>query len=193
MPKINNKKFYSCAIERYGVSARGLNWTSTKTQIIRFDVILECLPNILSEFTIADAGCGFGDFYKYLQDKKRSIKKYIGIDSLNEMCLIALQMTNQEIMLLDVCKESLPNVDYYVCSGALNILTPFEAYQFIQNCYNSSNIGFIFNVLHGDKKSDTYNYMTTQKIEKLARDLNVKKLILRDGYLEHDITVGFMK
>lgn len=193
MPKIDNKKFYSCAIKKYGITARGLNWLSTNKQLIRFNVILNILPKSLSDFTVVDAGCGFGDFYNYLQDNNIIIKKYIGIDSIDEMCNIASKNTAQRIILADVCKDALPPAHYYICSGALNILTPFETYQFIQNCYNSSELGFIFNILNGTTKSDTYNYVTTAKIKEMAKELNVGKLILRDDYLQNDITVGFIK
>jgi hypothetical protein len=48
-------------------------------------------------------------------------------------------------------------------------------------------------VLHGKKKSETYNYITTPQIEQMAKELGVKKVILRDDYMQDDITVLFLK
>jgi len=193
VPRIDSEKFYTSAIEKFGTTARGVNWASRENQTLRFDAILELLPNDLSSFTLADAGCGFGDFYLYLKKKKRLPKNYIGIDSVADMYSIASQNTAQEILNADICKDSLPNADYYICSGALNVLTPFETHLFIQNCYKSSKVAFIFNALHGSKASETYNYLSTTTIKELAISLDVKELFFKEGYLEDDITVGFLR
>lgn len=193
MPKINNKKFYSCAIDKYGTTARGLNWNSTQKQLIRFDIILDILPQEVSTFTLIDAGCGFGDFYHYLKDKNRDVKTYIGIDSLYNMCQIAIKSTNQKIIMADICIDTIPNVDYCICSGALNILTPFETHLFIKNCYNSSTKAFIFNALYGDKESKIYNYLTKEYILNIAEELKVMQVHFYEGYLNNDITVAFVR
>jgi SAM-dependent methyltransferase len=192
MPRINNEKFYTNAIKLHGQSARGLNWTSSAHQSIRFDKILELLPKDLSSSVVVDAGCGFGDFYLHLRANGRTPHKYIGIDSLKEMCELASRKTDQEIQNRDICKDKLPAADYYICSGALNILTPFETVQFIQNCYKASKKGFIFNVLHGDKESDTYNYLSTHTIKNIAQELKVNRVIMQEDYLENDITCMFI-
>lgn len=193
MPKIDSEKFYTSAIAKFGISAKGVNWASKKNQTLRFDAILKLLPDDLNHFTLVDAGCGFGDFYLYLEKKKKLPKRYIGIDSVQEMYSIASQNTAQEILNADICKDSLPNADYYICSGALNVLTPFETYLFIQNCYMSSKIAFIFNALHGDKKSETYNYLSTLTIKEIATTLKVKETLFESAYMEDDITVGFIR
>lgn len=193
MPKVDNKTFYSSAIEKYGVTAKGVNWYSKESQKLRFDIILDMLPQDLSGYSIADAGCGFGDLYLYMIKKKKTPKEYIGIDSLDEMYAIALNNTGCEIIVADICKDLLPCKDFYVCSGAMNVLESFETHLFIRNCFSSCGIGFIFNVLHGEKNSPTYNYMTTKEITQIAQDLGVKSVFLRDDYMDDDITVLFLK
>lgn len=193
MPRIDNRAFYINAIKLHGETPRGLNWTSSAHQSLRFDKIVELLPEDISSLSIADAGCGFGDFYHYLINNTKTPQKYIGIDTLQEMCEIATRNTAQEILCRDICKEELPLADYYVCSGALNILTHFESVQFIQNCYRASNKGFIFNLLHGEKESDTFNYLSNKQIQKIAKDLAVTAIVEQAGYLENDITLHFVK
>jgi SAM-dependent methyltransferase len=191
MPRIDSEKFYTSAIETHGVSAKGVNWISKETQEIRFDVILSMLPKTID--SIVDAGCGFGDFYLYMKKKKREPKKYTGIDSLTDMYSIASKRTAQEIIIADICKDTIPHSDYYVCSGAMNILNIFETHLFIRNCFSASKNGFIFNILHGTKKSETYNYTTKGEIEKIAKELGVKNMKIKDTYMKNDITVGFFK
>jgi len=189
MPRIDSQKFYKSAISVHGISAQGVNWTSQKTQELRFDILLSLLPQNLN--SLADAGCGFGDLYKYMKEKKRTPLSYIGIDSLQKMCTIASKRTQKEILLADITKDILPNADYYVCSGAMNILHPFETQLFIRNCFNASRYGFIFNILLGDEQSNTYNYISKDKIQKIAKGLNVIRVETRDDYMKNDITVGF--
>jgi len=193
MPKIDSEKFYTSAIEMYGTTARGVNWASQKNQRLRFQTILKLLPDDLRLFTLADAGCGFGDFYSYLLKKREGVGRYLGIDNHIDMTSITAKKTAQEVLNADICRDTLPKSDYYICSGALNVLTPFETRLFIANCYKSSKQAFIFNVLHGDKESQTYNYLTTQKIKIIAQELQVNKVVFESGYLEDDITVGFYR
>ncbi len=189
MPRINSKQFYTSAISMYGTSPKGVNWTSQQTQELRFDVLLSLLPNTID--SLVDAGCGFGDFYLYMKKKKRLPSNYLGIDSLVQMQSIASHKTQKEILLADVTKDSIPHADYYVCSGAMNILQSFETHLFIRNCFNASRQGFVFNLLYGEKKSQTYNYVTRSQIDKIAQSLNVTRVETRDDYMQNDITVGF--
>ena len=193
MPRIDSEKFYESAINMHGVTAQGLNWSSKLKQELRFEVILELLPSHLKTLNIGDAGCGFGDFYLFMQKLQNEPLYYLGIDSLVDMYSIASDRTAQEILIADITKEPLPSMDWYICSGALNVLTKFESYQFISNCFKSSKKGFIFNTLYGDKKSETYNYLTMQDIETLAKELNVRDITFKEGYIENDITLRFLK
>ena len=193
MPKIDNKTFYSSAIEMYGITAKGVNWHSKESQNLRFEIILKMLPKEMSEYSVADAGCGFGDLYLYMQKKKRMPKEYIGIDALIDMYSIASERTGCEIVVADICKEELPSADFYICSGAMNVLNDFETHLFMQNCFNSCKVGFLFNVLYGDKESETYNYLTRAKIEKIATELGVSEVIFKDDYMQDDVTVMFKK
>ncbi len=193
MPKIDNDKFYTSAIEKFGSTARGVNWASRANQLLRFKELTKYLPKNMQNYSLVDAGCGFGHLYHYLEKKSLTPKRYIGLDSVLDMYSIASEETAQEIIYLDICKESIPKADYYLCSGALNVLTKFETYLFIRNCYNASKKAFIFNALHGEKQSETYNYLSTKEIENLAKELNVGSLKYHHNYMENDITVIMSK
>ncbi|MFT5659847.1 MAG: SAM-dependent methyltransferase [Sulfurimonas sp.] len=189
MPRIDSEQFYHSSIKKHGRSAQGVNWVSQETQELRFDIILDMLPNKID--SLADAGCGFGDFFTYLQYATTKCNKYIGIDSLVEMCTIATENTKEEIILANITVDVLPSCEYYICSGAMNILNSFETHMFIQNCLQASEKAFIFNILCGNKESDRFNYITANKIKKIAKSLGVKRIEMRDDYMNNDITVGF--
>jgi len=191
MPKIDNEKFYTSAIQKYGTTAKGVNWASSSTQKIRFKIILELLPKNLSTFSLIDAGCGFGDLYTYMQKKALLPKSYIGVDAIEDMYTIASENTGCEIIIADITQDEIPSADFIVCSGAMNTFERFETHLFISKCFKASNIGFVFNILHGTKDSETYNYFSTKDIQTIAKDLNVARVEFKTGYLEDDISVGF--
>jgi len=193
MPRINDKLFYSNAIKKHGLTPKGVCWLSHTHQTLRFDIILSFLPKDISSSSLVDIGCGFGDFYRYLQIQRKLPISYTPIDNIQQMCDITQQNFKIRALKLDATKDKLPNSDYYICSGALNILTPFEVVLFIQNCYRSSKKAFIFNTLYGNKKSETYNYMKKEDIRDIATSLNVKKIVYEQNYLDNDITVGFYR
>lgn len=193
MPKINNHTFYIAALRAHGVSARGVHWADEQKQQLRFEIILDLLGDDVSTSTLVDAGCGFGDFYLYLQSRGTMPQRYIGVDVIEEFCDLARDRTEQQILCHDLSRAGVKSQDYVICSGALNILTPFETHLFIQNCYNSAKIGFVFNALYGDKKSATYNYLTKETIEMMAKKLDVGKIVYKEGYIKNDITVGFFR
>lgn len=192
MPRVNNEQFYAASLRKHGVSAQGVQWRSVENQRIRFEQIVSMILREGETLRIVDAGCGFGDLYRYLVPIAGERLHYIGLDSYSVMAEIARKRTQGEIRCLDVLHDPLPMADYYVCSGALNILTPYESHRFIRRCFEASERGFVFNFLEGSDESETYNYLHARTIEALARDLNAR-CVLKRGYLKDDCTAAFYK
>ena len=193
MARINSEKFYKNAIKKHGISPQGVCWIDSARQQMRFDVLHSFLPKDLSSSSIVDAGCGFGDLYHFFKNNQNLPQKYIGIDAVSEMCVLAKEQTHQEIIKANILRAELPSADYYLCSGAMNILTRFETTLFIRKCFEASKKGFIFNVLYGNRESEIYNYLNKKALEDIAKELGVKEISFRDDYLENDITMGFFK
>lgn len=193
MPRINNEKFYLSALKAHGMSPKGVHWHSKESQYKRFETLLSLLKEDITTKSIVDAGCGFGDFFYFLQESHAMPKSYTGIDAIAAMCAIAKEQTQSAILHLDILKHPLPQADYYFCSGAMNILTSYESFLFIKNSFMACNEAFFFNVLHGTKESKTYNYMTKERLEEIAKELGAWHVEFREGYLEGDISVGFYK
>lgn len=190
MSRVDTTVFYDASIRQYGISARGVQWRSKASQEIRFDQLLKLLPSDASE--IMDVGCGFGDLYLYLPKQNRENLSYKGIDILEKMVGEARNRTNQTIEQCDALKDPLPHAEFYVCSGAMNILTRYESHQFIQRCYAASKRGFIFNFLEGKDRSHIYNYLLACDVEALGKSLGAR-MEWRQGYFESDCTVAFYK
>jgi len=189
MSRIDNEKFYTAAIKKHGDSSRGVHWNSKHSQETRFKVLLSCIDD--ENFSIVDAGCGFGDLYLYLRDEDVKFNSYKGLDLCEDMVKIAKEKTGQEIQINNICRDSLPKADYYFCSGAMNVLSRFDTYLFIRNCYEASNKGFVFNLLMGEDDSLVYNHFYPHELQDLFDELGAE-VIIKKGYLAHDFTV-FMK
>lgn len=190
MSRTDNATFYHASIAEYGLDARGVHWHSTYAQEIRFDQLLALLPSNVQ--SIVDAGCGFGDLYWYMSDQQRASMEYVGLDALEVMVHEAQIRTAKTIYQCDILNDLLPTGDFYLCSGALNILTRYEAHRFIRRCYDASDRGIIFNFLEGEDTSKTYNYFQVNQIEALGRHLGAR-LKFRTGYYKDDCTVAFYK
>ncbi|MDF1881182.1 class I SAM-dependent methyltransferase [Sulfurimonas sp. MAG313] len=190
MSRIDNETFYTAAIKKHGQDSKGVHWNSLHSQYTRFKVLLSFIQE--ENFSLVDAGCGFGDLYFYMQDENVPFSSYKGLDLCASMVNIAQEKTKQEILECNICTDTLPQADYYICSGAMNILTRFDTFLFIQNCYKASIKGFVFNLLMGEDDSLVYNHFYPKELQnlfdKLGAEVSVKK-----GYLKHDFTVFLKK
>lgn len=189
MSRDKNSRFYTTSLKKYGLTCKALHWNSQESQETRFKVLLSLLEEEISPYKIVDIGCGFGDLYHFMEPKPL---QYIGIDVMAEMVEEAKKRTACEILQLDALVDKLPLCDYYFCSGAMNILQKSETYLFIQNCFSASDKGFIFNILEGDDESLVYNYFREKEIKALAQKLGAK-CVVKKGYMQRDMSVGFFK
>lgn len=192
MPRVDNTRFYNISIKRFKQSAKGVQWQSKETQELRFEVFRKLLYPKIKEYTVVDAGCGFGDLYSYLHQENALPKQYIGIDVHAKMVKIAQKRTKQTILQRNILKEPLPEADYYLCSGGMNILERFETMLFITQMIKHARIGVIFNLLKGSDLSATYNKYLPREIQDAFKDFDGTVEII-EGYLDHDFTVHLKK
>ncbi|MDD3007404.1 MAG: class I SAM-dependent methyltransferase [Arcobacter sp.] len=191
MNKFENNKntlFYEKSVKRYGVSAKGVQWNSKYTQYKRFEILTSFIQNIENS-SLVDAGCGFGEYYNYLIKNNKSPKSYIGIDCEKMMIdLASKRFSNIDFKIQNIIKDELQISDYYICSGAMNILNFDEISIFIKKCFDASNVAFIFNFL----KNDSLTNIKVDEILTYCRTLT-KKIKIKEHYLENDVTIYLEK
>lgn len=192
MPRVDTDRFYRSSLETHGHTAEGVQWHSEHSQRTRFKALRKCLPEDLSHLVIADAGCGLGDLYRFLEEHHAKPARYIGIDVVEPMVEAARARIGCQILLLDVLKDPLPDADYYVCSGAMNTLTREETHTFIDRCFAASRIGFVFNLLCGRDTSYSYNMCMPDDVREWTSHLDADLIIL-DGYLHGDFTAALTR
>ncbi|MEA3384607.1 MAG: class I SAM-dependent methyltransferase [Campylobacterota bacterium] len=188
MKKLSNKVFYAKAIKEYGVSAQGVHWNSKYTQYKRFEVLTKLIKKDIKTSFIVDVGSGFGEYYHYLINNHKIPNKYIGVDCESNMVEISKKrFPNQEFYKQNILYDDLIKADYYISSGALNILTLEQCRIFIQRCYEHSLKGFIFNYL----KSVTFTSIQQFEIIDICKE-HCDDITIKDDYLDNDFTI-FMK
>lgn len=113
-------KRYSNRFEKKGVSPSSLGWGSKNDQLERFKVITkECN---LDGKTIMDIGCGFADFFSYLNSINIKIN-YIGVDIVPHFVNYCKKKYSKQDF---YCKnimlnfDQLPSADIVVALGILN-------------------------------------------------------------------------
>ncbi len=190
--QVDNKKFYKASLKKYGATAQGLHWSSSQTQQIRFMQLMQLLPESMEHYSMIDAGCGFADFYLFLQEKGRKPLCYTGVDCMEEMVKEARKRTPCTILKRNILTDRLIPADFYCCSGAMNTLAPFETQLFIRRCYDAATYGFVFNILHGVREDRIYNYVQREAVEAIAAALNATCRIVT-GYLDRDMSVALYK
>jgi SAM-dependent methyltransferase len=189
MEKIDNHLFYKNSYKKHGIGAKGVHWYDTSTQFIRFEILINPIKNQMFTSTLLDVGCGFGHLLDFFKDNKIYPKIYLGIDKEQffiELC--KMQYHNFDFFQCDILKDKIPNYEFLVCSGALNLLDKIDFLKGIKNCYDVAIKGFIFNFL----VEDSIHKLTKKEIIDYCNTL-CNDLIVYDNYLKNDCTIYMKK
>ena len=102
-----------------GHGVRTLGWHSTAEQELRFQVLCDIAD--MSNTTICDVGCGYGDLATYLSANFKGFS-YTGVDVAELFLARAKEMHPEHSFLCqDILEEPFTvRADYFVLSGAMN-------------------------------------------------------------------------
>lgn len=190
---LDNKTFYHNAFKKHGINARGLNWNSKESQEIRFGVLTRLLQEELATCSVVDAGCGFADLYLYWEHLGLRPQSYIGIDCFEKFIKIAKKRVPQATFLhKDILMDDLPEANWYVASGSLNILGDFDTWLFLEKMLGFASCGIVFNILEGRRQDSNFNYKSKEEIVRFAQQKDVDIEIIQ-GYLPRDMSIKLIK
>jgi SAM-dependent methyltransferase len=186
------RRHYQNLIAKYGnEDARALNWSGTETQYLRF-IILSQIGD-LSGAKILDVGCGFGDFYPFLEERFGNID-YTGID-INPESIQTCQSKYPEACFLigDGLIEPGEDYDYIIASGTFGYAIPDYKIHYI-NALKAwmprARKGIACNFLNARQHIPDPLYATFDPLEVHAAALEITpRLLLRQDYLEHDLSL----
>jgi SAM-dependent methyltransferase len=112
--------YYSASLLKHGTSAKGVDWNTEASQILRFKQLIRVIE-AGTRFSITDVGCGYGAFYPFLKTAFNDFH-YAGYDISDSMIEAAQKLHPRD----ENCEwtqdpSALRKSDYAVASGIFNV------------------------------------------------------------------------
>ncbi len=191
------ENYYNFHLNKYKKGPRAVNWSSQRSQILRFNKILEA--GNFNNKRVHDVGCGLADFYKFL--RKNKIKcHYMGSDISKEMInsgkkQISLKKINlQSLNLLKINDKKILkslSADYVVANGLFTVKSTLTnqywwnyTKKMLEKMFLITNECLIFNMMKNnvDFKDRHLYYQQTDKLIKFLEKKLSKKIVIKSDY-----------
>lgn len=185
---------YEKRFAEFGEDIRTLASGTRERQLIRFQVMLEL--GIEPGSSVLDLGCGFADFYAFLQDQGVDVD-YTGYDiSPSFIATAQNKFPNANFRVCDIQDDEDPRkFDYIVCSQVFNNSLVHEdisevAKDVISLCYNRMNKGMAIDFLstYVDYLQEGLQYHSPEQVLSFCKELS-KRVCLRHDYPLFEFTV----
>jgi 2-polyprenyl-3-methyl-5-hydroxy-6-metoxy-1,4-benzoquinol methylase len=187
-------EFYESRYNELGYNVKAVGWGSRESQELRFQILSE-IGN-LSNVSVCDIGCGFGDLFPFLQKRILGIN-YTGYDITPKLITEAKNRyqgdcVNFEVrdILTDIPKKKF---DFVVCSGALSYKTEDHVSfveKMLQAMFAISNKGIAVNFLSTlvDYQLDKNFHFSPTVAFEMATKLS-RKIAIRHDYPLYEFTL----
>jgi SAM-dependent methyltransferase len=147
------ERYYTAKLGAHGPSARGVDWNSPESQELRFDRLLEVVPDA-GAVSLIDYGCGYGALAETLAGRRDDFS-YQGFDLSEAMIAEAREHLGADERCRFVAADAeLAPADYAVASGVFNVRldnpeSEWRSYveDTIARMAELSGRGFAFNML----------------------------------------------
>lgn len=112
-------RYYTERVREFGATARGVDWNSEESQLLRFAQLARVLP-AGGRYSIIDYGCGYGALVKYLEQTPAEFD-YQGFDVSPEMLHRARAMHYGASLRFVSAETDLQPADFALASGVFNV------------------------------------------------------------------------
>jgi len=186
---------FSRRIEAHGVSIEALASGNRDRQALRFKILSEV--GIGPEDSVLDVGCGFADFYPYLQQVLGDVS-YTGVD-INPVMIEEASKLYPELRFIatDFQDTELPRFDWVVSSSAFNLkLSSEDNYEFAESVMkrmlsiSTKGVAIDFLTSYVDFKGNPEEafYYDPERIFRIAKSIT-KRVTLRHDYPLFDFCI----
>ncbi len=191
--------YYEQELAWWGENVHAL-WGSVESQRDRFLVLSE-LGNFEGK-SILDVGCGFGDFYGFLREKKILFKSYLGVDISDKMITIAMRKFpdacfDVEDLLIEPSAGA--SFDFVVASGIFPLETPYwkeitesTLHRMYDLCRIGVGVNFLSSFTTGKKFARSHYTNPGDMVDFVCQNLS-PRIILRHDYRPNDFTLYIYK
>lgn len=152
-------RYYSGRLHEHGASARGVDWNSEESQVLRFVQLARVLPQS-GPFSVVDYGCGYGALVDFLE-KERAGFGYQGFDISADMIERARIDHKNGRHRFTTKEEDLERADFTLASGIFNVrldtsVEDWTAYvvHTLERLDSLGTRGFAFNMLTSYSDTD---------------------------------------
>jgi SAM-dependent methyltransferase len=147
------ESYYSSKLIQHGETALGVDWNSAESQMLRFKQLCKVIKKSKS-FSVNDLGCGYGAFYTYLSNKRKSFT-YFGMDISHDMIQTARRRFQDKSETHFVVSDKPDQIaDYGIASGIFNVRFDRSDDEWLSSMvdtldelHQTSRLGFAFNCL----------------------------------------------
>jgi len=184
------KEHYKKLLTLHGYSPKSLQWSCKDTQHKRFELLTQISPTLTS---VLDVGCGFGDLFSYLKEKKKISGNYIGIDFVESFIKAATSIhgdsPNASFLVCDIEKDPYPTrCDFALLSGVFNNKRQDnEIFMFktLEKMFRAVKKGIAFNALthYVDYFDKELFYSDPLKVFDFCKRNLSRKMTLKNDYL----------
>jgi trans-aconitate methyltransferase len=186
-------KHYSTLYKKYGSSPKSLGWLNGR-QSVRFDVISQI--GIKNKDSVLDIGCGFGDFFGYLQYKKIKVD-YHGIDINEKFLDLAREKYPKALFeVRDIQTNKIKKkYDWVVATGITNYATNYNYLKkILEEMFKISKKGVVMDFItdYVDYKDKDIFYSSPEKMFQYAKNLT-KRVTLRHDYIPFEFCLYLFK
>jgi len=156
---------YNSRFNKYGAQPQSSLWFSQQRQILRFDLIIDCIKrnSMPRDFSVNDIGCGYGGFLQRLQDNFSNDRfSYAGFDLAKSpiaYCERKYAKKGARFYFIGTPSEM---ADYSVMSGTFNYapdlnVKAWKDYLFtnLSSIWNLTRSSMIFNLMISEEEKIT--------------------------------------
>ena len=197
--------YYNKILNKHGNNFKGMNWSSKKSQYVRFEKLLNISK--LENKSIHDLGCGNAEMLKFLKIKKIKFKNYLGSDLSNEMIKLCNERFKKSKRInfenFDILKrKNLFKYDYVLTSGIFNVKNSIHeadwkryVFRVIKKMFLSCRCGIGLNFLTFDTtfREKKLFYMSLDELVKFLRKNISRKIVITHDYELWEFTVFIYK
>ena len=195
---------YEKRLDKYGKDVKTVGWRSIPQQLVRFEILSRIAD--LTNKTLLDVGCGFGDLYNFFRSKNIRLKEYKGIDLSQKMIEEAKRIhfnfkkAKFEVFNLfdgkidETLKEE---YDYVVASGIFSFPIKDNVgylHEMLRKMYKISCFGVAVNmpISYVDYKDKNLFYFVPEEVFSFCKSITKRVSLLHD-YMPYEFTVYLYK
>lgn len=195
-------RYYEAALDRFGATARGVDWKDEASQAKRFEQLVRALrlDQRREPFSIVDFGCGYGALLPFLRARGLDCA-YTGYDRSEKMIAKARSLHG---VTFTSEWESVERADFIVASGVFNVRAgvaeePWRDYvlRTLAAINEKAHEGFAVNFLtayaDADRKRDDLYYADPGLIFDWCKRNASRAVALLHDYELYEFTIGMVR